>query len=153
MLTVKQSIYSGVPGVKIEALRLSDKDLNTKRMNDLMAVGEGGSMPLYLHVVNRILRDMRIQQQRTGSGFSYKTFKDLLDCEDLTPAQRNPLGQRLDTLESFMVDVKDQNADTTVGWQPEVRLFPAAQKPSVIWTNDLAHRPANSQSWTCPALA
>ncbi|KAF6789706.1 hypothetical protein CSOJ01_14705 [Colletotrichum sojae] len=113
--TIK-SIYSGVPGVKIEPLRLTDKDLNTKRMNDLMAVGEGGSMPLYLHVVNRILRDMRIEQQRTGSGFSYKTFKRHLKLADLTPAQRGPLGQRLDTLESFMVD---QTTGSTVGWEPK----------------------------------
>lgn len=136
VLTVEQQMYSGVPGVEIEPLRLTDKDLNTRRMNDLMAIAEGGSMPLYLHVVNRILRDMRIEQQRTGSGFSYQTFKRHLDKADLTPMQRGPLGQRLDTLESFMAEGKGENqgkgktkgkdkdgkADNTAGWQPKVRL-------------------------------
>lgn len=114
-------MYSGITGVKIEPLRLTDKDLNTRRMNDLMAIAEGGSMPLYLHVVNRILRDMRIEQQRTGSGFSYQTFKRHLDNADLTPAQRGPLGQRLDTLESFMVEGNSGTTDNTVGWEPKVR--------------------------------
>ncbi|KAJ0362693.1 hypothetical protein COL26b_013260 [Colletotrichum chrysophilum] len=49
-----QSIYSNIPHVKIEPLKLSDDDLNTRRMNDLMAVGEGSSKPLYMQVVNRI---------------------------------------------------------------------------------------------------
>ncbi|KAJ0268681.1 hypothetical protein COL940_013149 [Colletotrichum noveboracense] len=48
------SIYSNIPHVKIEPLKLSDDDLNTRRMNDLMAVGEGSSKPLYMQVVNRI---------------------------------------------------------------------------------------------------
>ncbi|KAF6832648.1 hypothetical protein CPLU01_06044 [Colletotrichum plurivorum] len=129
VLTTQQRMYSGIPGVRIEPLRLTDKDLNTRRMNDLMAIAEGGSMPLYLHVVNRILRDMRIEQQRTGSGFSYQTFKRHLDKADLTPMQRGPLGQRLDTLESFMAEGKGENegkgkgkggkAGSTVGWEPK----------------------------------
>ncbi|KAK6221198.1 hypothetical protein QIS74_04927 [Colletotrichum tabaci] len=68
-LEVFHSIYSGISQVKIDALNLSDQDLNTRRMLDLMAVGEGG-MPLYLHVVNRVLRDMRLEQQRNGQDFS-----------------------------------------------------------------------------------
>ncbi|KAJ0335217.1 hypothetical protein COL922a_009550 [Colletotrichum nupharicola] len=98
-----QSIYSSIPHVKIEPLKLSDDDLNTRRMNDLMAVGESGSKPLYMQVVNRILRDMRLEQQSTGLGFSYDKFRKYLALEDLTPGQLNPLNQRLDTLESFMV--------------------------------------------------
>lgn len=73
-------------------------------MLDLMvAVTRGdGPMPLYLHAVNRILREMRIEQQELGTGFSYETFKDRVDDTDMTPAQLSPLTQRLDTLESFM---------------------------------------------------
>lgn len=70
---------------------------------DLMAVKEGGSMPLYLHVVNRILRDLRLAQQKTGSPFQYAAFKQMIEDEPLTIAQRAPLIQRLDTLQSFMV--------------------------------------------------
>lgn len=70
---------------------------------DLMAVKEGGSMPLYLHVVSRILRDLRLEQQRTESSFQYAAFQAMIENEDLTSAQRGPLMQRLETLQSFMV--------------------------------------------------
>ncbi|KAF6807424.1 hypothetical protein CMUS01_14124 [Colletotrichum musicola] len=126
-----QRMYSGIPGVRIEPLRLTDRDLNTRRMNDLMAIAEGASMPLYLHVVNRILRDMRTEQQRTGSGFSYQTFKRHLDKADLTPMQRGPLGQRLDTLESFMAEGKGGKAGSTVGWEPK-RSYPQAGQLTVV---------------------
>lgn len=59
-------------------------------------------MPLYLHVLNRILRDMRIEQQQKGSHFSYEVFKEKLLTANLTSMQLAPLQQRLDTLESFM---------------------------------------------------
>lgn len=68
-----------------------------------MAVKEGENMPLYLHVVSRILRDLRLEQQKTRSSFQYAAFKRMIKDEDLTPGQRGPLLQRLDTLESFMV--------------------------------------------------
>ena len=72
-------------------------------MLDLMAVSRSdGPMPLYLHAVYRILREMRIEQQEMGTGFSYATFKDRISGTEMTPAQLSPLTQRLDTLESFM---------------------------------------------------
>lgn len=126
-----QSIYSGIPNVEIKPLRLSDNDLNTRRMNDLMAVGEGGSTPLYMRVVNRILRYMRMQQQRTGEGFNYRRFRSYLDLEDLTPGQLNPLNQRLDTLESFMVQGK-KSLSETVDWKPKVGQ---CRVPTAISTN------------------
>ncbi|PHH86472.1 hypothetical protein CDD83_10202 [Cordyceps sp. RAO-2017] len=100
--------YSCFPSVDVEELRLSESDLNTKRMLDLMAVSsvQGGGMPLYLHVVKRILRDLRIAQQATTGGFSYSGFKRALAKEKLSPSQLNPLQQRLDTLESFMVKLQ-----------------------------------------------
>ncbi len=41
-------------------------------------------------------------QQETNGTFNYAEFKRRVDEEDLTPMQRGPLNQRLDTLESFM---------------------------------------------------
>lgn len=64
---------------------------------------QGGGIPLYLHVVSRILRDMRIAQQQTNSAFDYKAFKTAISKESLTEGQLLPLQQRLETLESFMV--------------------------------------------------
>ncbi|KAK8008747.1 hypothetical protein PG991_011298 [Apiospora marii] len=94
--------YSKLPGVSVEELRLRESDLNTKRMLDLMQVG-GGSMPLYMHVIQRLLRDMRLEQQKSGADFNYLRFRNSLAREDLTQQQSIPLQQRLDTLESFMV--------------------------------------------------
>lgn len=94
--------YSRFPRVKVEELRFKETDLNTKRMMDMMAVKEGAKMPLYLHVVSRILRDLRLEQQRTGSAFDYAAFGQMIEQEQLTPGQKGPLLQRLDTLQSFL---------------------------------------------------
>ncbi|PSR78480.1 hypothetical protein BD289DRAFT_486017 [Coniella lustricola] len=102
--------------VTVEPLRIRERDLNTKRMVDLMAVKVGGSMPLYMHVVNRILRDLRIEQQAKSHDvqfFKYQTFKERLNAEDLTDQQRTPLDQRLDTLESFMASQLQPGSDWT----------------------------------------
>ncbi|KAL7795120.1 hypothetical protein V8C37DRAFT_44510 [Trichoderma ceciliae] len=99
-----KNIYSKLPNVHVEELRINQSDLNTKRMMDLMAVSSvQGGIPLYLHVVQRILRDLRIEQQISETTFNYHKFKQRLMGEALTPAQLQPLQQRLDTLESFMV--------------------------------------------------
>lgn len=90
--------------MNVEPLQISQADLNTQRMLDLMAVGEG-TIPLYMHVIQRILRDMRIAQQQGDAilPFNYAKFKRKIEHEPLTPAQLAPLSQRLETLESFMV--------------------------------------------------
>ena len=87
----------------MDPLQIDQSDLNTKRMLDLMAVGQNdGPMPLYMHTVKRILREMRIQQQATDAGFDYPEFRQRVFDAGLTPAQLEPLKQRLETLESFM---------------------------------------------------
>ncbi|KMP05412.1 hypothetical protein CIHG_10017 [Coccidioides immitis H538.4] len=68
-----------------------------------MAVGQyDGPMPLYMHTLKRILQEMRISQQQLGTKFNYREFKKMVMESGLTPAQLEPLKQRLDTLESFM---------------------------------------------------
>ncbi|KAF5648000.1 P-loop containing protein [Fusarium sp. NRRL 52700] len=103
-VTNLKRIYSTMPNVSVQELRLGQADLNTKRMLDLMAVnsGQNGRMPLYLHVVARVLRESRIQQQKLGGTFDYHGFKRALEAENLTESQSIPLQQRLETLESFM---------------------------------------------------
>ncbi|KHN99359.1 uncharacterized protein MAM_03057 [Metarhizium album ARSEF 1941] len=97
-------LYETLPNVEVQELRISQRDLNTKRMLDLMAVSsiQEGTMPLYLHIVTRILRDLRIEQQKNGGFFNYRAFRRAIAAEGLTPGQSAPLKQRLDTLESFM---------------------------------------------------
>lgn len=98
-----QHTYSRFSSITVEPLLIEQSDLNTKRMLDLMAVSsDDGRLPLYLHSVYRILREMRMDQQEFGEIFNYGEFKSkILGC-GLTPQQLAPLEQRLDTLESFM---------------------------------------------------
>lgn len=86
----------------MEELRINESDLNTSRMLNLMAVKSSTAMPLYLSVINRILRELRVEQQQTDGSFNYGKFKERIDEEVLTEQQLQPLKQRLDTLESFM---------------------------------------------------
>lgn len=105
--------YAGM-NINVEPLRIREQDLNTKRMVDLMSVKVGGSTPLYMHVVNRILRELRIKQQETpGAQFNYRAFRQMLNREDLTDQQRVPLDQRLDNLESFMAQKGQLGNDWT----------------------------------------
>jgi hypothetical protein len=102
-LTPPKRTYDRFSNIEVEPLRISEGNLNTKRMLDLMAVSNGdGPMPLYLHAVYRILREMRLEQQETGTAFSYTRFKERVALTAMTPAQLGPLTQRLETLESFM---------------------------------------------------
>jgi hypothetical protein len=99
---ISKDTYAGM-NVTVEALSIDQSDLSTKRMLDLMAVNQDeGQMPLYLHSINRILRELRIKQQKDGGSFDYAEFKHLAIDSNMTPHQLAPLNQRLDTLESFI---------------------------------------------------
>jgi hypothetical protein len=110
-----QRIYSHLPNVKIEALRINESDLNTERMNVLMGVNKaqsaGSTLPLYLGVIERILRELREEQQENGGAFNYGKFKSRVKEAALTDAQLGPLQQRLETLESFMVERQAKAVD------------------------------------------
>ena len=76
-------------------------------MLDLMAVShDDGPVPLYMHAIYRILREMRIEQQESGASFSYANFKSRVAETAMTQAQLSPLNQRLETLESFMPQIQ-----------------------------------------------
>ncbi|EED11758.1 conserved hypothetical protein [Talaromyces stipitatus ATCC 10500] len=73
-------------GINVHPLEIDQKDLNTKRMLDLMAVESStGTIPLYMHTVQRILREMRVSQQASGLPFDYLEFKRRVLGSDLTP--------------------------------------------------------------------
>ncbi|KAJ1325547.1 DNA double-strand break repair helicase HerA and related ATPase [Microdochium nivale] len=150
--TIKRT-YAGIPGVTVEPLQLDEHDLNTQRMLDLMAAGDGG-LPLYMHVVQRILRDMRVQQQQESlqlatagvvgapGRFNYAEFKRLIASENLQPQQSMCLYQRLDTLESFMVTEQTarrerlaQNMSTkgAVGMKKKINHVGNVRKPGTDW--------------------
>lgn len=124
-----QRTYTRFKNVTVEPLLIGQSDLNTKRMLDLMAVSsEDGRLPLYLHTVYRVLREMRMEQQESGEKFDYNQFKSKILDSGLTPHQLAPLEQRLDTLESFMpksqttqsVKKTKQSGPMGLDWTPEV---------------------------------
>lgn len=88
--------------VLVKSLCIDETDLTTQRMFNLMAVKAKEEMPLYLHSISRVLRNLRISHQISGRPFHYGEFKKRIKDLQLTPAQEGPLTQRLDTLESFM---------------------------------------------------
>lgn len=100
-------------------------------MNVLMGVnklqGSGVALPLYMSVIERILRELRELQQENGKPFNYRLFKERVKEAALTDAQLAPLQQRLETLESFMVDKQAKSYDIFVkgrkgkGFQAEER--------------------------------
>ncbi len=103
-----------------------------------MAVTTGGNLPLYLHVVQRILRDLRVDQQSAGTGFTYTAFKRMLASENLTDMQLAPLKQRLDTLESFMVESQAKAYNMFANLQASKSKRPAAAK-GTSWTPRNGH--------------
>ncbi|KFX96672.1 hypothetical protein V490_03203 [Pseudogymnoascus sp. VKM F-3557] len=140
--TIKRT-YHAFSNITVEPLRVSEENLNTKCMLDLMAVSRGdGPMPLYLHAVYRILREMRIADQEMGTGFSYAKFKDRIADTEMTPAQLSPLTQRLDARESFM-------PNTQTG-----AIFPRKGKPVRQYGNDWTPNPGTFTivDLSCPCV-
>ncbi|KHJ31699.1 putative p-loop containing nucleoside triphosphate hydrolase [Erysiphe necator] len=145
MESIKRT-YTGL-NVKIEPLRINQTDLNTKRMLDLMAVNsDDGSMPLYLHSISRILRELRTEQQLSNLPFNYADFKRaVLQCT-LLPGQLGPLNQRLDTLESFM---PKSQTDLQQKSQQESPKKKKKKGPPVQVNNDRPnHTEASGNNWS-----
>lgn len=69
-------------------------------MKKLMSVDRKGSPPLYMGLVEKVLRDMGAQS--ADDYVDYKQFKKRIDGLDLDNLQRRPLQQRLDLLEEFL---------------------------------------------------
>ncbi|KAL2871436.1 uncharacterized protein BJX67DRAFT_389062 [Aspergillus lucknowensis] len=126
--------------IRVEPLQIDQEDLNTKRMLDLMAAGQGnGTAPLYIHTVQRILREMRILQQSSGSKFDYWGFKQRILGSNLAAGQLEPLQQRLTLLESFMSSHQVTTANHTNERQPVRHTGPSwAPKPSQLTIVDLS---------------
>jgi len=85
----------------VEPLYLLPRHLNTERIKRLMAVGNGKEMPLYMHTIVKILRDMAMASSGEAH-FNWTEFRAALDREDLAVGQALPLLLRLDLVESFM---------------------------------------------------
>ncbi|KXT18896.1 hypothetical protein AC579_3546 [Pseudocercospora musae] len=102
--------------LKVQPLLLRSADLSIERMNKLMALAEKeGPAPLYMEVVQRILRQMAIQGI---TKFDYKQFRRLLAAETLTRDQTGPMNLRFGLLESFMHPHDIPSTPGATMWQP-----------------------------------
>ena len=104
----------GCRNLSVQPLELRSRDLSIERMNKLMAFSEQeGRVPLYMEVIQRILREMAIESE--GAEFNYKNFRKRLDVESerFTREQANPMSLRLALLESFMVENARKSKDKT----------------------------------------
>lgn len=111
---VLEKAYQDIPGAKdnlqVNVLKLRSRDLSIDRMMKLMAFDEKeGAMPLYMSVVQKILKDMAIANQaklannpKKAHFFDYTTFKRTVEAEKLTNDQKSPLNLRFSLLESFL---------------------------------------------------
>jgi len=112
---VMERLYTNLPGLpansslpKVRPLLLREKQLNAGNMKTLMSIQEdSGHPPLYLAVLDGILRDMA--RERDGRpGFDYQQFKTQLFSQGFTDMQLVPLKLRLQLLEEFL-DSSEKN--------------------------------------------
>ena len=134
MLMYRQGTYRRFKNIKVEPLLIDQANLNTKRMLDLMALGqENRAVPLYMHTIQRILREMRLSQQATGSQFDYGDFKSKVLQSGLLPGQLEPLRQRLDVLESFISPQQEIRGNQVKGKTTRPQGGGSSWTPKVIY--------------------
>ncbi|KAK0302994.1 hypothetical protein LTR82_017703 [Friedmanniomyces endolithicus] len=107
-------------GIKI---LLAPSELTIERMHKLMAFpARSDAVPLYMEVIQRILRQMVVSGQ--DRGFNYGDFLQLLDQAGLSTEQQRPITLHLDLLHSFMrwppskMDLKNKKARKLLDLQP-----------------------------------
>lgn len=96
--------------LEIVPLLFTDEHINTARMKRLMAFSEQeGTVPLYMEVIIKILREMEIK----GKKFKFPEFRKELNKPQFSPAQGNMMNMRLDLLQSFM-DLSETGKKTDI---------------------------------------
>lgn len=97
-LTKMKAVYA-TTGAQVVPFYLSTRDLNSSRMFGLMHVTDDGDVPLYIQVVQQILRDMG------HDAFNYQRFKqEIANCREFTPQQKGPLDLRIKLLEAMLLE-------------------------------------------------
>ena len=87
---------------KVRPLLLRDSQINIANMRSLMNLdAKDGKVPLYMALVDTVLRDMA-KQPRTAPGIDYCKFRSDIDNLKLSDTQKEHLNQRLKLLESFL---------------------------------------------------
>jgi hypothetical protein len=105
-----QELYKlpGIPVHKqptVRPLLFEDAQINIGNMRALMNIDGGdGRVPLYMAIVNRILRQMAIRS-KGAAGINYNMFRTDLRKSKLSPSQSDHLEMRLQLFESFLYGV------------------------------------------------
>ncbi|KAJ7165756.1 hypothetical protein C8R46DRAFT_899970 [Mycena filopes] len=92
----RRRAYASLGRVRVKAMILSERDLTADRMLALMGCDDLERIPLYMHIVLHIIRDMGVD------GFSYLEFKRRVAAEQLDEKQRAMINLRLDLLDEFV---------------------------------------------------
>ena len=102
-----EKLYN-LPGVPantqptVRPLLLLDDQLDIESMKTMMNLdAQDGKIPLYMALVNNVLRQMKIRS-RGEPGVDYPRFKKEINKTKLTPSQREHLDMRIKLLESFL---------------------------------------------------
>lgn len=100
----QQSLYKSYEGgdnVEVLPLSLQDHHIDIDIMHKLMAISESeGNVPLYMEVIQRILRQMAIE----GEVFNMTEFITRRNQEEFTESQAKMMNMRLDLLQSFLAN-------------------------------------------------
>jgi hypothetical protein len=98
-------------GAEVIPFYLSTKDLNCNRMFSLMHVTEDGRVPLYMQVVQQILRSMG------NNSFNYEAFKQAITKKGsgFNRQQLAPLNLRLQLLEAMLIECQNGKVNKSSG--------------------------------------
>lgn len=110
------------PGCKvvIEPLILKEEYLDVERVKTFMVTDGGEGLPLYMHSVFRVLREMALEPG-AKPGIDFLDFRTRVEGLDLTLSQKIPLGLRMDLLQEFIEDQKVRGRKQTKkgnNWEP-----------------------------------
>lgn len=110
--------------VVVEPLILKQEYLNVERVMAFMAATHNGEgLPLYMHSVLRVLREMALEPN-AKPGIDYQDFCARVDMLGFSPGQKMPLGLRLDLLEEFIeaptpkITLKQRPRKKGNDWEP-----------------------------------
>ncbi|CAE7185837.1 hypothetical protein P3342_008446 [Pyrenophora teres f. teres] len=94
--------YEELPNVKAIPFYLNAKTLTIHAMTMLMAFDEKAVKPMYMAIVESVLRDMATKSLSDNAPLDYADFKSRLKNEGLDAKQKKALENRLKVLETFL---------------------------------------------------
>ncbi|KAI1523523.1 AAA-10 domain containing protein, partial [Pyrenophora tritici-repentis] len=94
--------YEELPNVRAIPFYLNAKTLTIHAMTMLMAFDEKAVKPMYMSIVESVLRDMATKSLSDNAPLNYHDFKNRIKNEGLDPKQKKTLDNRLKVLETFL---------------------------------------------------